>query len=73
MKQVSMIGLDLAKNVFAVHGIDAAGNVVIRRSFRRAQLEKFFPSCRRPWWEWKRAAAPIIGGGGWAGWATRSG
>jgi transposase len=37
-----MIGLDLAKNVFAVHGIDAAGNVVIRRSFRRAQLEKFF-------------------------------
>ena len=42
MKQVSMIGLDLAKNVFAVHGIDAAGNVVIRRSFRRAQLEKFF-------------------------------
>jgi transposase len=42
MKQVSMIGLDLAKNVFAVHGIDAAGKVVIRRSFRRAQLEKFF-------------------------------
>ena len=42
MKRVSMIGLDLAKNVFAVHGIDAAGNVVIRRSFRRAQLEKFF-------------------------------
>jgi transposase len=42
MKQVSMIGLDLAKNVFAVHGIDAAGNVVIRRSFRRAQMEKFF-------------------------------
>jgi transposase len=37
-----MIGLDLAKNVFAVHGIDAAGKVVIRRSFRRAQLEKFF-------------------------------
>jgi transposase len=42
MKQISMIGLDLAKNVFAVHGIDAAGNVVIRRSFRRAPLEKFF-------------------------------
>jgi transposase len=36
-----MIGLDLAKNVFAVHGIDAAGNVVIRRSFRRPQLEAF--------------------------------
>ena len=42
MKQISMIGLDSAKNVFAVHGIDAAGNLVIRRSSRRAQLEKFF-------------------------------
>jgi len=48
MKQITMIGLDLAKNVFAVHGVDAAGNVVIRRSFRRAALEKFFaklPPC----------------------------
>lgn len=48
MKQISMIGLDLAKNVFAVHGVDGAGKVVIRRSMRRAQLEKFFaqlPAC----------------------------
>jgi transposase len=37
-----MIGLDLAKNVFQVHGVDAAGRVVVRRQLRRAQLEKFF-------------------------------
>ena len=41
MAKVSMIGLDLAKNVFQVHGIDAAGKVVVRRQLRRRQLEKF--------------------------------
>ena len=37
-----MIGLDIAKNVFQVHGIDEAGNVVHRRQLRRSQLEAFF-------------------------------
>lgn len=48
MGEISMIGLDLAKNVFQVHGIDAAGNVVVRRQLRRGQVEKFFarlPRC----------------------------
>src|SRR5512139_1732566 len=36
-----MIGLDLAKNVFQVHGTDAAGQV-FRRKLRRAQVEPFF-------------------------------
>jgi transposase len=31
MQTVSIIGLDIAKSVFQVHGIDAAGQVVIRR------------------------------------------
>jgi transposase len=31
MEQVITIGLDLAKNVFQVHGIDAAGKVLVRR------------------------------------------
>lgn len=30
MAKISMIGLDLAKNVFQIHGIDAAGTVVVR-------------------------------------------
>jgi transposase len=37
-----MIGLDIAKSVFQVHGIDEAGNVVHRRQLRRSQLEGFF-------------------------------
>ena len=38
----STIGLDLAKSVFQVHGIDAAGQVVVRRQLRRRQLLGFF-------------------------------
>lgn len=43
-----MIGLDGAKNVFQVHGIDAAGKVVVRKALRRAQLLPFsrkLPPC----------------------------
>ena len=42
MGEISMIGLDLAKNVFQVHGVDASGAVVVRRQLRRGQVEKFF-------------------------------
>jgi transposase len=37
-----MIGLDLAKNVFQVHGVDGSGSVVLRRQLRRGAVEKFF-------------------------------
>ena len=40
--KVSTVGLDLAKNVFQVHGIDEAGEVVVRRSLRRRQVIGFF-------------------------------
>jgi transposase len=36
------IGIDLAKSVFQLHGIDAAGGVVIRKKLRRAQVLIFF-------------------------------
>ncbi len=39
---ISTIGLDLAKNVFQVHGIDDTGKVIVRRSFRRRQMMPFF-------------------------------
>jgi len=42
MAKISMIGLDLAKNVFQIHGIGAAGEVVLRLQLRRGQMEKFF-------------------------------
>src|SRR5215475_11430123 len=40
--QITTIGLDLAKNVFQVHGIDATEKVVIRKPLRRGQVLKFF-------------------------------
>lgn len=48
MDETTTIGLDLAKKVFQVHGVDAAGGVTIRRSLRRGQVLGFFaklPSC----------------------------
>ena len=48
MEHAVTIGLDIAKNVFQVHGIDAEGEVVVRRQLRRGQLLKFFakqPPC----------------------------
>lgn len=48
MNEISIIGLDIAKHVFQVHGEDASGQVVIRRQLRRGALLKFFaklPAC----------------------------
>jgi transposase len=42
MERATTIGLDLAKSVFQVHGIDAAGGVVLRRKLRRPELLEFF-------------------------------
>ncbi len=48
MNEVITIGVDLAKNVFQVHGVDAEGGVVVRRQLRRGQVLPFFkkqPPC----------------------------
>jgi transposase len=48
MDQVSVVGLDLAKSVFQVHGVNAQGEVVLRRRLTRGQLLKLFeklPPC----------------------------
>jgi transposase len=48
MNEISMIGLDLAKNVFQVHGVDASGKVVLQRRLGRKAVEKLFaklPPC----------------------------
>lgn len=46
MGEVSIIGLDLAKNVFQAHGAAADGSVVFRRKLSRAQLLKFMAAQR---------------------------
>src|SRR6201998_4747748 len=48
MQTITTIGLDIAKSVFQVHGVDAGGNVVVRRQFKRRYVLAFFqklPSC----------------------------
>jgi hypothetical protein len=52
MQAITTIGLDIAKSVFQVHGIDAEGNVVLRRQLKRRYVLAFFqklPSCRSAW------------------------
>ena len=48
MKQITTIGLDLAKNVFQIHGADAEGAPIFNRKLRRAEVLRFFeklPPC----------------------------
>ena len=42
MQAVKTIGLDIAKSVFQVHGVDADGQVVIRRKLKRRYVLAFF-------------------------------
>lgn len=47
--KITTIGLDLAKNVFQIHGVDEYGKVRVRRTLRRAQVLPYFsnlPACR---------------------------
>ena len=43
MQTITTIGLDIAKSVFQVHGVDADGNVVIRRQLKRRYVAGILP------------------------------
>ena len=46
--KITTVGIDLAKNVFQVHGVDQRGKVVVRKRLRRQQVLTFFaqlPAC----------------------------
>jgi transposase len=48
MQTVTTIGLDIAKSVFQVHGVDATGNVLVRRQLKRRYVLTLFeklPPC----------------------------
>jgi transposase len=48
MQAITTIGLDIAKSVFQVHGVDAAGKVIVRRQLKRRYVLAFFqmlPPC----------------------------
>ena len=61
MRTIITIGLDLAKKVFQVHGVDAEGKVVVARKLRRKEVLAFFAKLARVRWAWRRAAVRIIG------------
>ena len=46
--KITTIGIDLAKSVFQVHGVDQHGKVIVRKRLSRAQVSKYFaqlPAC----------------------------
>jgi transposase len=58
MQTVATVGLDIAKSVFQVHCVDAAGQVVIRRQLKRRYVVAFFqklPPCLI-WLTWNSAS-----------------
>jgi hypothetical protein len=61
MKEVVTIGLDLAKNVFQVHGIGADGGVLVRRQLRRAEVLRFLSGFRLASSGWKPVPRRITG------------
>jgi transposase len=59
---ITAVGIDLAKNVFQVHAVDARGKVVLRKQLRRAQVAGFFsnmPPCLN--WHGSLCERPPLG------------
>lgn len=46
MSELATVGIDLAKNVFQIHGVDNGGRVLVRRQLRRSHLLAFSRSVR---------------------------
>jgi transposase len=71
MGEVSTIGLDIAKSVFQIHGVDVDGAVVIRKRITRAKLLEFFAALPPCLVALRRVRPHIIGAAGFRRWATR--
>jgi transposase len=73
--KVKILGIDLAKNVFSVHGVDGRGKTVLQhRELRRRQLLPFMRQLQPcAWWEWRRAAVVITGRVRWPHLGTKCG
>ena len=61
MGEISTIGLDIAKSVFQVHGVDSAGAVVIRKRIVARRCWSSLAACRRAWSGSKPVRRRIIG------------
>jgi transposase len=70
--QTIRFGIDLAKNVFQVHGVDAAGQVVVQRQLRRGQMLTFFARQPAALIGMEACGSPIIGAVSCKAWAMKS-
>ena len=64
MPTIAIVGLDIAKNVFQVHGADADGAPVLRRQIRRGQVLSVFRQPPAVLWSRSRPVSPLISGRG---------
>ena len=68
---VTTVGLDLAKNVFQVHGVDDHGEILFNRALRRSQVLAFFERLDPALSGLKRAAQATIGRASFQSLATK--
>ena len=61
--QVTTVGIDIAKNVVCIHGVDARGHVVVKKRLARQKVLPFMASCHPALLAWKPRAARITGRG----------
>ena len=73
MQTITTIGLDIAKSVFQVHGVDAAGEVVIRRQLKRRSVLAFSRNCHPAWSASKLAPRRTTGRASSRHWVTPCG
>ena len=64
MQTITTIGLDIAKSVFQVHGVDAGGQVVIRRQLKRRYVLGVLPEANAMSGRYRslRLGAPLVAG-----------
>ena len=64
MDKITTVGLDLAKSVFSLHGVDASGRTVLRKTVRRdQQMELVAATGRHASSAWRPVAVPANGHG----------
>ena len=73
MQTITTIGLDIAKSVFQVHGVDAGGQAIVRRQLKRRYVLTFFQERRRVWSVSKPAPRRTTGRASSRRWVTRCG
>jgi transposase len=66
--KVTTVGIDLAKTVFQIHGVDEHGKTIVKKQIKRDQMAVFF--VLRASLAWKLAAVPTTGRASSLVWAT---